>query len=102
LPPVINPPGATALARTAACLTVPEDRVVPLHRANMGAEDFSYYLQKRPGCYVRFGAQAAGHEGYPAHSSKFNFDEGALPIGARYFAHIAQVAGSALAASAAG
>ena len=95
-PPVVNPPEATALARRAARLTVPDDLVRPLHKANMGAEDFSYYLQKRPGCYVRLGSQMPGHEGFPAHSSKFDFDEAALATGARYFANIARVAGEAL------
>ncbi len=95
-PPVINPPEATALARRAALLTVPDDFVRPLHKANMGAEDFSYYLQKRPGCYVRLGSQRPGHEGFPAHSSKFDFDEAALATGARYFANVARVAGEAL------
>lgn len=96
-PPVINTPEAAALARRAARLTVPDDFVRPMHKANMGAEDFSYYLQKRPGCYVRLGSQRPGHEGFPAHSSKFDFDEAALATGARYFANVARVAGEALA-----
>lgn len=96
-PPVINPPDATALARQAACLTVPEDQVRSLRRANMGAEDFSHFLRECPGCYVRFGSQVSGSEGYPAHSSKFDLDEAALGIGARFFANLAHVAGREIA-----
>jgi hippurate hydrolase len=63
----------------------------------MGGEDFSYYLDQVPGCYVRIGAQALGKEGFPAHSSKFDFDEDALAVGAGYFYSVALIAGQQLA-----
>ena len=62
----------------------------------MGGEDFSYYLEKIPGAYVRFGGQVPGRENYPAHSNKFDFDEQALAIGATYFYHVALLAGEIL------
>jgi metal-dependent amidase/aminoacylase/carboxypeptidase family protein len=69
---------------------------LPLKTANMGAEDFSYYLERIPGAYVRFGSQVPGREGYPAHSSKFDFDEEALAVGAAYYRAIARIAGQQL------
>ncbi len=96
-PLVLNASFATALARRAAHCTVPVDQVGALDKANMGSEDFSYYLCERPGCYVRFGAQLAGGKGGPLHSSTFDFDEGVLPVGAQYYAHLAREAGAALA-----
>ncbi len=92
-PPVINTPEMAALARQAALQVVGEDGVRGLASANMGGEDFSYYLEHVPGCYVRFGAQVPGKESFPAHSSGFDFDEAALGYGAAYLAAIAQVAG---------
>ncbi len=62
----------------------------------MGAEDCSYYLEKIPGAYVRFGSQVEGLEGYPAHSSRFDFDEQALAVGAAYYHAIAKIAGATL------
>ncbi|MFO0702035.1 MAG: hypothetical protein U0236_22705 [Nitrospira sp.] len=62
----------------------------------MGAEDFSYYIERIPGAYVRFGSQVPGREGYPAHSSKFDFDEEALAVGAAYYRAIARIAGEHL------
>ena len=59
----------------------------------MGSEDFSYYLGEKPGCYVRFGSVVEGREGYPAHSSKFDFDEDALMVGAAYYRTVAIHAG---------
>jgi hippurate hydrolase len=91
-PAVINDPAGTAVARQAAVATVGAHQVQPLRTANMGGEDFSYFLEQDPGCYVRFGAQVPGKEGYPAHSSKFDFDEKALAVGAAYYFHVAHAA----------
>lgn len=95
-PPLINAPEMANLARSAAIEAVGETNVLPLKTANMGAEDFSYYLEKIPGAYVRFGSQVPGREGYPAHSSKFDFDEEALAVGAAYYAAVAKIAGGRL------
>jgi len=95
-PPLINTPDMANLARRAAVSTVGEKNVLPLKTANMGAEDFSYYMEKIPGAYVRFGSQVPGKEGFPAHSSKFDFDEEALAVGAAYFRAVARMAGQRL------
>lgn len=95
-PPLINTPEMANLARRAAVAAVGEANVLPLKTANMGAEDFSYYMEKIPGAYVRFGGQVPGKEGYPAHSSKFDFDEEALAVGAAYYQAVARLAGRRL------
>jgi hippurate hydrolase len=100
-PPVVNTAEMAELARRAAIAAVGEANVVPLKTANMGAEDFSYYLEKIPGAYVRFGGQVPGKEGFPAHSSKFDFDEGALAAGAAYYQAVARIAGRRLSEQAA-
>jgi hippurate hydrolase len=95
-PPLINTPDMATLARRAAVEAVGEANVLPLRTANMGAEDFSYYMEKIPGAYVRFGGQVPGKEGFPAHSSKFDFDEEALAVGAAYYRAVARIAGQRL------
>jgi len=95
-PPLINQPDMADLARHAAIEAVGESNVLPLKTTNMGAEDFSYYLEQIPGAYVRFGGQVLGKEGFPAHSSKFDFDEAALGVGAAYYQAIARIAGRRL------
>lgn len=97
VPPVINTPEMAALAREAAHQVVGADRVVPLRTANMGGEDFAEYLEHVPGAYVRYGGQVPGREGFPAHSSRFDFDERALATGAAYLAAVARVAAERLA-----
>ena len=96
-PVVENEAGPTKLARVAALEVVGRERVDRLSQANMGGEDFAYYLSRVPGCYVRFGAQLADRKNFPAHSSRFDFDEGALEVGATWFARVAEVAGRHLA-----
>ncbi len=95
-PAVLNAPQATSLARDAAALVVGPGGVKPLRWPNLGGEDFGFFLERVPGCYVRFGAHPAG-EGFPAHSSRFRFDEQALALGAAYFYHVAVRAGRFLA-----
>jgi amidohydrolase len=97
-PPVINDDRAFAHAHAAAARVVGPEHVVPLKTANMGGEDFADYLEHVPGCYIRFGAQVPGRESFPAHSSRFDFDEDAMAIGAAWFVAVAEAAGAALVA----
>jgi len=71
--------------------------VTELRTANMGGEDFAEYLEVVPGAYIRIGAQVPGRENFPAHSSRFDFDESALPVGAAWLARVARDAAEAMA-----
>jgi hippurate hydrolase len=95
-PAVINQPEHADMARRAVSLALGESKIVKMETANMGGEDFSYYMECVPGCYVRFGTAREGIEQYPAHSSKFDFDEQAIAVGAAYYRAIAEVASEAI------
>ncbi len=97
-PPLINTPFMTEFARAAAREVVAEDKIIELHTANMGGEDFAVYMDHVPGCYIRYGAQVEGRESFPAHSSQFDFHESALATGAAWLDRIARKAGARLAA----
>ncbi len=90
-PPVINEPRSTRIARLAAARTVGETAVVAAEYPSMGSEDFAFYLQEVPGCFVRIGARKPGWEPVPLHSPGFDIDERALGIGARFFDHVARL-----------
>ena len=83
-------------AREAARETVPEESITQLPQANMGGEDFGYYLQTVPGCYIRFGANQAGRELFSAHSSKFDIEEEAMAYGAAWYHRIALLGAGAI------
>jgi len=85
-PPVINSPEATTIAETAARKTVGRKNVIPYPIPSLGGEDFSFYLEHVPGCFVRFGAAKKDRENPPAHSPGFDFNEEVLVVGAAYFA----------------
>jgi len=91
-PPVINTPREVAWAREAAAAVVGPEGVAHQLHPSLGGEDFAFYLQKVPGCFVRFGAAKEGLEGVPAHSPRFDFDERVLPIGAAFLATVARKA----------
>ena len=84
-PGVVNTPVETALAEGAAREIVGDDGIVVADHPSMGAEDFSWFLAKTPGCYVRFGARADDGEYIPLHSPKFDVDERVLDVAARYY-----------------
>lgn len=95
-PAVINTDAPTTLARQAAAKVVGPENVYPLDHANMGAEDFGWYAEERPSCYVRFGTASPDREFFPAHSSRFDFDERTLAVSAAYFHRLAIEAGQQL------
>ena len=65
------------MARQAAVDVVGADYVVVAEHPSMGSEDFSFYLQERPGCFVRFGARHPDWEPIPLHSPAFDIDQDA-------------------------
>ena len=81
-PAVVNPAGMCRLAREIA----PGCGLTPARQENtLGAEDFSLYLQGRPGIFVRVGT---GGE-YPAHHPRFTVDPAALWPAATFFKEMA-------------
>ncbi len=100
-PPIVNPAREAAWAREAAIAVLGPDAVVPFGITNMGGEDFACYLERIPGCFLRFGARGAGEEPTAAHSPRFDVAEGAILVGAAVLAECARTASRALRSSAA-
>jgi amidohydrolase len=91
-PPVINEERACEFARDAAENLVGKENTIAIPLPSLGGEDFAYYLQKVPGCFVRFGGAIEGHENIPSHSPRFDFDEGVLRVGAAYMSELVRQA----------
>ncbi|WP_170348952.1 M20 aminoacylase family protein [Ruegeria atlantica] len=64
------------------------DQVTANAGREMGAEDFSYMLQARPGAYLFLGQG----EGAGLHHPKYNFNDEIAPVGASFFARIVEKA----------
>lgn len=97
-PPVVNDPAVAAIARAAAASLVGDSNVVPFGLTNMGGEDFAFYQERVPGCFLRVGAREPGGERTPAHSPRFTVAEGAIFVGAAVLAECARGACEALGA----
>ncbi len=91
-PPVINTPAEVDLVRQCARSRFGPDALVTAPDASMGSEDFSYYLQRVPGAFFRFGARRPEWEPVPLHSPRFDIDEDVLLIGAEFLDAIARAA----------
>ncbi|MBK8174666.1 MAG: amidohydrolase [Rhodospirillales bacterium] len=83
-PATVNDAGATLRAAHAAALAVGEANVEHDPAPSMGSEDFAFMLKERPGCYVWLG-NGATDGGCVLHNPHYDFNDDALPIGARYW-----------------
>ena len=87
-PPTINDPRAVDLLEAVAC-GLPDGSFERLAQPIMGAEDFSYVLERIPGAMALLGVAAEGSD-YASccgiHSSRMVVDEAALPRGAAILA----------------
>ena len=95
-PPVVNSRDGAVWAAQAVRDVLGGRALVPLGTTNMGGEDFAFYLEKMPGCFLRIGARESGGERIAAHSPRFYAAEDALFIGAAVLAQSARVASEAL------
>ena len=96
-PPIVNSPRPTAWAREAVRSVLGPGADVPLAGTNMGGEDFAFYLERIPGCFMRIGAREPGGAWLPAHSSNFYAAEESALVGAVVLAETARRAAAALA-----
>lgn len=87
-PPTINDIAMAAFVREVATDLLGTDQV-RAPEPEMGAEDFSLFLEKVPGCYFRLGTGRPGEPAHGLHNPHFDIDERALPVGVAVLAEIA-------------
>ena len=85
-PPTVNDAEKSRFAVAVAEEIAGEGRVDPEIEPVMGAEDFSYLLEARPGAYLHLGQG----EGAGVHHPKYNFNDEIAPIGASFFARLVE------------
>ena len=85
-PATMNDADEVAFAAEVARELAGEDQVSTDHQKEMGAEDFSYMLNERPGAYLFLGQG----EGPVLHHPGFNFNDEVAPIGASFFARLVE------------
>lgn len=96
-PPTINYDTETQFAIKVMQELVGEQRVNTRIDPTMGAEDFAFMLQKKPGCYVFLGNgdgdhRSLGHGMGPCHlhNPSYDFNDELIPVGVSYWVKLAQ------------
>lgn len=88
-PVLVNHAEQTEYARQAAIRLLGAESVVERPPV-MGSEDFAYMLEHRPGAYIRLGNGLGEDGGCMVHNPLYDFNDKALPVGAAFWAHLAQ------------
>jgi hippurate hydrolase len=95
-PPTINHPAETEFVRRTLAGVVGEANVLPFE-PTMGSEDFSFFLQAKPGCYFVIGNgdgshRAGGHGMGPCmlHNPSYDFNDDLIPLGATCWVRLAE------------
>jgi amidohydrolase len=95
-PPTINHPAETEFARTLLGEVVGPANVLEFE-PTMGAEDFSYFLLDKPGCYFVIGNgdgshRQGGHGMGPCmlHNPSYDFNDDLIPLGATAWVRLAE------------
>jgi amidohydrolase len=87
-PATINSAREATFAADVAAALVGEAHVVRELPPSMGAEDFSFMLQVKPGAYLRLGQ--GGEGSCFLHNSRYDFNDDVLPLGAALFASLVE------------
>jgi amidohydrolase len=95
-PPTINHTAETDFVRRVMAEVVGPDRVQEFE-PTMGAEDFSYFLLEKPGCYFLIGNgdgehREGGHGLGPCmlHNPSYDFNDDLIPLGSTLWVRLAQ------------
>jgi amidohydrolase len=87
--PLVNDAGEAEFAARICADVVGAENVVRDPPPNMASEDFSFMLEKVPGCYFNVG-NGAGESICEVHNPGYDFNDAALPLGASVLARIVE------------
>ena len=92
-PVTVNDAGFVDFARGVATDLIGADDYIPMPAPFMGAEDFSYVLQRMPGCMMFLGVMPDGHHDHAhvpsCHSNHMILNEDAMAVGIAMHAAVA-------------
>ena len=86
-PPTVNSDAETAFCAATLRAFVGAERLDESTPPLMGAEDFSFMLNRRPGCYAFIG-NGDGAGSCMIHNPRYDFNDASIPIGAEYFVRL--------------
>jgi hippurate hydrolase len=87
--PTVNDPAEAEFAARICTELVGPERVERNPSLIMASEDFSFMLERVPGCYINIG-NGEGESGCEVHNPGYDFNDRALPLGAAFFARLVE------------
>jgi hippurate hydrolase len=85
-PVLVNTSAETEFAREVAQELVGAERVIAPFPPVTGSEDFAYFLQRKPGCFLRLG----NGEGAMVHNAHYDFNDEILTLGAAFWTRLVE------------
>jgi amidohydrolase len=88
-PPTVNSSAESEIAAATAAALVGDENLRRDLLPSMGAEDFAWFLQEKPGAYIWIG-NGAGNDRAMLHNPRYDFNDDILALGASYWARLAE------------
>jgi hippurate hydrolase len=89
-PVLYNHPQETAFCEQVVRQTFGDDALITGQEPVTGSEDFSFFLEKVPGCYVFIGNGEGSEGGCMVHHPGYDFNDACLSTGATYWVRLVE------------
>ena len=89
-PPVNNSIQPVQAAKSAACKLVGPSSVDSDCSPKLFSEDFAYFSDTKPGCFILMGNGTKGSNGQTLHSSNYDFNDKTLTVGSSFWVQLVE------------
>ena len=89
-PVLQNDPAQTAFCQQVVRDWLGDDGMLDISEPVTGSEDFAFFLEKVPGCYIFIGNGIGSEGGCMVHNPGYDFNDRVLPVGASYWVRLAE------------
>lgn len=88
--PVVTHAAQTEISASAARTLVGNDKVLEINAPVTGAEDFAYFLERKPGSFILVGNGVDGPGAANLHTPEYDFNDNVLSLGTAYWVQLVQ------------
>jgi hippurate hydrolase len=89
-PVLHNDPALTSYCQQVVRDWLGDDGLIANAEPVTGSEDFAFFLERVPGCYINIGNGEGSEGGCMVHNPGYDFNDAVLPTGASYWVRLAE------------
>ena len=89
-PVLVNSDRETQIVQSLARTILGENAVSSDQLPMLGAEDFAYYLQHKPGCFFFLGSGEDGRSNSMCHATNYDFNDNLIPIAVSFWIRLVE------------